>query len=336
MSIPSWVWAVTIVAFVAIITLDLYVVARNPRDPSLRECTIWVSCYLALAVLFGLVLLAVTGPQHSGEFFAGWITEYSLSMDNLFVFLLIMNKFAVPRIYRQTVLLIGIIVALVLRGIFIAVGAEAVSRFDWTFYLFGAFLLYTAWKVLREDDSEEEFSENAVLRVVRRVVPSTAQYHGVKLLVRSDARLMVTPMLIVMVAIGTTDLLFAVDSIPAIFGLTQEPFLVFTANAFALMGLRQLFFLIGGLLDRLVHLSKGLALILAFIGVKLILEALHHQGVAWAPEVPILVSLGVIVGTLAVTTVASLITSRRRLVGPVLHTSVHPNRPGEAVAQPGS
>ncbi|MGH8964848.1 MAG: TerC/Alx family metal homeostasis membrane protein, partial [Actinomycetes bacterium] len=207
--------------------------------------------------------------------------------------------------------LVGIVIALMLRGIFIALGAEAISRFDWMFYLFGAFLIYTAWKLLRHGDEEEEFQENRVLRLVRRVLPSTPEYDGARMTTVVDGRRLVTPMLIVMVAIGTTDLLFAVDSIPAIFGLTQEPFLVFTANAFALMGLRQLFFLIGGLLDRLVYLSKGLAIILAFIGLKLIMEAAHHHGVAWAPEVPILVSLGVIIGTLAITTVASLLKSRR-------------------------
>jgi tellurite resistance protein TerC len=218
----------------------------------------------------------------------------------------------VPRDYRQKVLLIGIVLALVLRGIFIALGAEAIARFDWMFYLFGAFLIYTAWKLIRHDESdEEEFQENRALRIVKRTMPSTDQYDGARMTTIVDGKRLVTPMLIVMVAIGTTDLLFAVDSIPAIFGLTQEPYLVFTANAFALMGLRQLFFLIGGLLDRLVYLSKGLAFILAFIGVKLILEALHHHGVAWAPEIPIVVSLGVIVGTLAVTTVASLAKSRR-------------------------
>ena len=329
MSVPTWVWALTIAAFLTVVALDLVLIVRNPREPSMRECLAWVGCYVALAVAFGLVLLAVAGADYSGEFFAGWITEYSLSMDNLFVFLLIMSKFAVPRQYRQTVLLIGILVALVLRGVFIAIGAEAIARFDWTFYLFGAFLLYTAWKVLREGDSEEEeFSENAVLRTVRRVVPSTDQYHGVKLITRVGARRVVTPMLIVMVAVGTTDLLFAVDSIPAIFGLTQQPFIVFAANAFALMGLRQLFFLIGGLLDRLVYLSKGLGVILAFIGVKLILEALHHHGVSWAPEVPIRVSLGVIVITLTVTTVASVITSRRRTPEPVPSPEAQPAASG--------
>jgi TerC family integral membrane protein len=311
MTIPTWVWIVTIAAFLAVIAFDFYLVARNPRDPSMRESTIWVVVYVALAIAFGFGLVLFAGPQPGGEFFAGWITEYSLSVDNLFIFVLIMSRFAVPRQYRQKVLLIGIVLALALRGIFIALGAEAISRFDWMFYLFGAFLIYTAWKLIKHGDEDEEFKENRALLLVRKVVPSTDQYEGARLTTVIGGRRLVTPMLIVMVAIGTTDLLFALDSIPAIFGLTQEPYLVFTANAFALMGLRQLFFLIGGLLDRLVYLSKGLSVILAFIGVKLILEAMHHHGVAWAPEVPILVSLAVIVGTLAVTTVASLAKSRR-------------------------
>jgi tellurite resistance protein TerC len=311
MTIPTWVWIATIAAFLAVIAFDFYLVARNPRDPSMRESTIWVVVYVALAIAFGFGLVLFAGPQPGGEFFAGWITEYSLSVDNLFIFVLIMSRFAVPRQYRQKVLLIGIVLALALRGIFIALGAEAISRFDWMFYLFGAFLIYTAWKLIKHGDEDEEFKENRALLLVRKVVPSTDQYEGARLTTVIDGRRLVTPMLIVMVAIGTTDLLFALDSIPAIFGLTQEPYLVFTANAFALMGLRQLFFLIGGLLDRLVYLSKGLSVILAFIGVKLILEAMHHHGVAWAPEVPILVSLAVIVGTLAVTTVASLAKSRR-------------------------
>jgi tellurite resistance protein TerC len=310
LNLPVWVWLATIGGFGLILALDFWLVARNPREPSFKECVGWVSFYVGLAVAFGVGLLVLSGPAHGGEFFAGWITEYSLSVDNLFVFLLIMSRFRVPRQYRQKVLLIGIILALLMRGGFIAAGAEAVARFDWLFYVFGAFLVYTAWKLIGHEDEEAEFSENIALRTVRRVLPTTDTYHGARLTVHHGRR-MVTPMLIVMVAIGTTDLLFALDSIPAIFGLTKEPYLVFTANAFALMGLRQLFFLIGGLLDRLVYLSKGLSVVLAFIGVKLILEALHHDGVSWAPEIPILVSLGVIVGTLAITTVLSLIKSAR-------------------------
>jgi len=294
LDLPVWVWAATLGGLALVIAFDFYLVWRRPHEPTFRESVVWVSFYVALAVLFGLGLVLFAGPKHGGEFFAGWITEYSLSVDNLFVFVLIMTRFAVPREQRQKVLIVGILLALLLRGVFIALGAEAIQRFDWLFYVFGAFLIYTAWKLVAHSESEEaEFSENAALRAVRRVFPSAS------------------PLLIVMVAVGTTDLLFAVDSIPAIFGLTQDPFLVLTANAFALMGLRQLFFLVGGLLDRLVHLSKGLAVVLAFIGLKLILEAMHHHGVSWAPEIPIVVSLGVIVMTLAITTVWSLHTSRK-------------------------
>jgi tellurite resistance protein TerC len=312
MNIPLWLWLVTGAGLAAIICADFYVISRKPRDPSLRECTLWIGCYVTMAAVFGLGIFVFGGSQYGGEFFAGWITEYSLSVDNLFVFVLIMASFSVPREYRQKVLSIGIVIALLMRGVFILVGYQAISRFDWLFYVFGAFLVYTAWKLaVQGDDDEEEFKENAMLRLAKRFLPATDTYSGAAITTKVGGRRMVTPMLIVMVAIGTTDLLFALDSIPAIFGLTKEPYLVFTANAFALMGLRQLFFLIGGLLDRLVYLSIGLAVILGFIGVKLVLEALHHDGVAWAPEIPILVSLGIIVGTLAVTTVASLVKGRR-------------------------
>ncbi|MCT2588063.1 TerC family protein [Actinophytocola gossypii] len=310
MNVPLWLWLVTIIGLTAVICFDFYLISRNPRDPSLKECTVWIGCYVGLAILFGLGILVFEGAQFGGEFFAGWITEYSLSVDNLFVFVIIMSSFAVPRQYRQKVLSIGIVLALLMRGLFIMVGYEAITRFDWLFYVFGAFLVYTAWKLMTHSDDEEEFKENAMLRVAKRFLPATDSYDGARVTTKVDGRRMVTPMLIVMVAIGTTDLLFALDSIPAIFGLTKEPYLVFTANAFALMGLRQLFFLIGGLLDKLVYLSYGLSVVLGFIGVKLVMEALHHDGVSWAPEIPIMVSLGVIVGTLAITTIASLLKVR--------------------------
>ncbi|WP_066366193.1 TerC family protein [Herbidospora mongoliensis] len=310
MNLPAWVWLATVAGFALVLAFDFWLVARNPHEPSFRECVGWVVFYVGLAAAFGVGLWILWGGDHGGEFFAGWITEYSLSVDNLFVFLIIMSRFQVPRQYRQKVLLIGIVIALVMRGAFIAAGAGAISRFDWLFYIFGAFLIYTAWKLVGHEEDEAEFSENIALRTVRRILPSTDKYQGAQMTARINGRRVVTPMLIVMVAIGTTDLLFALDSIPAIFGLTREPYIVFTANAFALMGLRQLFFLIGGLLDRLVYLSKGLSVVLAFIGVKLIMEALHHDGVSWAPEIPISVSLGVILGTLVITTIASLIKTR--------------------------
>jgi tellurite resistance protein TerC len=238
-----------------------------------------------------------------------------------------MSAFAVPKENQHKVLLVGIVLALVLRGFFIAVGAAAISAFSWIFYFFGVFLLYTAWK-LATHDGAGEFEENVALRVAKRLLPTTSEYDGARIVTRVDGRRLFTPMLIVMVAIGTTDLLFALDSIPAIFGLTKEPYLVFTANAFALMGLRQLYFLLGGLLDRLVYLGYGLAFVLGFIGVKLILEALHSnelsfinggEHIEWAPEVPIWLSLGVIIVTLAITTVASLVKVRR---DPAAHREV--------------
>lgn len=309
MNVPLWVWLATIGGFIAVVAFDFVLVARKPHEPSFRECAVWTVFYVTLALTFGLGVLWSAGGQYSGEFYAGWLTEYSLSVDNLFIFVIIMSAFKVPRKYQQEVLLIGIILALIMRGIFIALGAGAISRFDWIFYFFGAFLIYTAIGLLRHD-STGEFTENRVLRFVKRVLPTTETYEGSRLTTRIDGRRLFTPMLIVMVAIGTTDLLFALDSIPAIFGLTKEPYLVFTANAFALMGLRQLYFLIGGLLNRLVYLSVGLAAVLGFIGIKLIVEALHEDGVSWAPEVPILISLGVIVGTLAITTMLSLLRTR--------------------------
>jgi tellurite resistance protein TerC len=273
-----------------------------------------------MAIVFGIAVTFFSGPRYGGEFFAGWLTEYSLSVDNLFVFVIIMARFRVPRPYQQKVLLIGIVLALLMRGIFIAAGAAAIQRFIWVFYLFGAFLIYTAIKLATHRDDEEEYKENALVRWTRRVLPVSQRFDGAKMSTRIDGKRMFTPMLVVMIAIGTTDLLFALDSIPAIFGLTKEPFLVFTANVFALMGLRQLYFLIGGLLDRLVYLSIGLSVVLGFIGVKLVMEALHENNLPFLnngehidaiPAIPIWLSLTVIIGTLGVTTVLSLLKSRR-------------------------
>jgi len=322
-SVPTWVWLVTVVGVLGLLVFDFYAHVRTPHEPTFRESATWSVVYVVLALVFGVGLLLVWGPSHGGEYFAGYVTEKSLSVDNLFVFLIIMTRFQVPRAYQQKVLLVGVAIALALRGLFIAAGAAAIAHFSWVFYIFGAFLIYTAVKLAREDhDSEapQEFKENRLLRFVRRVVPSSSEYHGDRLTVVKDGRRLVTPMLIVMIAIGSTDVLFALDSIPAIFGLTKEPYIVFTTNAFALMGLRQLYFLLGGLLERLVYLSEGLAIILGFIGVKLVLEALHTnelpfvnggEHVAWAPEIPIWLSLTFILGTLTVATVASLLATRR-------------------------
>ncbi len=322
MNIPVWVWVATIVALIALLAFDLIIIGRRPHEPTMREATLWVVFYVTLALLFGLGILATAGARYAGEFYAGWLTEYSLSVDNLFVFVIIMGRFAVPRKYQQEVLLFGIILALVMRGIFIALGAAVIAQFIWVFYIFGAFLIYTAVKFATHGPEEdEEFKENILLRAARRLFPVTDSYHGAQLTTKTaDGRRHFTPMLIVMIAIGTTDLVFALDSIPAIFGLTQEAYLVFTANVFALMGLRQLYFLLGGLLDRLTYLTYGLAIVLGFIGVKLVLEALHENNlpfinggehVEWAPTVPIWLSLTVIISTLAITTVASLIKTAR-------------------------
>ena len=318
---PSWFQVSTLAVLGVLLLADLLLVARRPRVPSMTECSLWVAAYVGLAAVFAAVMGVVGGGDLAGQFVAGWLTEYSLSVDNLFVFVIIMSRFAVPRGYQQAVLMLGIILSLLLRGVFIAVGAAAVERFSWVFYLFGGFLVFTAVQLLRSSDDDGEFEENVLIRLVRRVLPVAPDYHGSRLTARLDGRRVLTPMMIVFLAIGSTDLLFALDSIPAIFGLTQDPFVVYTATIFALMGLRQLYFLLGGLLERLVYLSLGLSLILAFIGVKLVLEALHAnelafvnggEPVSWAPAVPTEVSLGVIVAVLALTTVASLVGARRK------------------------
>ncbi|MER7843558.1 TerC family protein [Kitasatospora sp. NPDC096077] len=313
MDVSVTMWATTIGVLIALIVADFFIGGRKPHEVSIKEAGIWTVVWIVLALLFGGFLWWHSGARPAGEFFAGYITEKSLSVDNLFVFILIMGKFAVPRIYQQRVLMFGVIIALVLRAVFIAGGAALVTQFSWVFFIFGAFLIWTAWKLIKEaraDEEEEEFEENRLLKSITRRFPSTDTYHGTKLFIVENGRRLITPMLIVMLAIGTTDVLFALDSIPAIFGLTQDPYIVFTANAFALMGLRQLYFLIGGLLKKLVHLSYGLSVILGFIGVKLVLHAAHEAG-AHVPEIGIPFSLGFIVVVLAVTTVTSLMASKK-------------------------
>ncbi len=326
MHVTTLTWGITLAILLAMLALDLAIIGRRPHEPSIKESGIWVGVYVGLAILFGLFVWWEWGGQFGGEFFAGWLTEYSLSVDNLFVFVIIMARFAVPRIYQQKVLLIGIVLALVMRGAFIVAGAAVLNRFIWVFYIFGLFLMYTAAKLFSHgSDDETDFKENPLIRWSRKVLPISKNFDGANMTThapdkRGVSKKMFTPMLIVMIAIGTTDLVFALDSIPAIFGLTKEPYIVFTANVFALMGLRQLYFLLGGLLDRLVYLSIGLAIVLGFIGVKLILEALHENNVPfinggepvhWAPHIPIWLSLSIIVGTLLVATVASLAKSAR-------------------------
>ena len=318
MEVHLYTWIITVVVFVTILAIDVLIIGRRPHEPSMKEAGIFIAIYVTLAVLFGFGVWAIAGARYAGEFFAGWITEYSLSVDNLFIFLVILTKLKVPRHLQQFALLVGIILALIFRGIFIAVGAAVINLFSWVFFIFGAFLIWTAVKLYsdyrKHEEDTDELPDNAALRFVRRRFNATNDYRGTKLTVVEDGKRLITPMLIVIVALGSTDLLFALDSIPAIYGLTQEPYLVFAANVFALMGLRQLYFLLGGLLRRLVYLSVGLAVILGFIGVKLILHALHHYHLAdWAPwdgEIPIWVSLTVIIVTLTITTVASLVKSK--------------------------
>ena len=293
------VWEVTIAALLAVLAFDLALaVIRRNKETSMKEAAAWTIFYVSAAIAFGYSLGVWNTTQSRGEFFAGWITEYSLSVDNLFIFILILARFKIDKTKQQLVLLIGIIMALILRGIFIALGSAAISRFSWVFYIFGAFLLYTAYKLINES-GEKEWKEGKLITWFRKKGAS--------------------PLTIVLVAIAFTDLIFALDSIPAIFGLTKDPYIVFTANAFALMGLRQLYFLLGGLMNKLVYLTQGLAIILGFIGVKLIIEAIHGGGThkilgVEIPEISTQFSLAVIVGTLVTTTIASLIVSSKSKV----------------------
>jgi tellurite resistance protein TerC len=316
------VWWTTVLVTTAILLFDVLVIGRRPHEPSAKETSLALTFYVALAIAFGVGVLLLSGARYGGEFFAGWLTEYSLSVDNLFIFIVIMGKLAVPRELQQSALLVGIVLALVLRGIFIAVGAAAIHEFSWVFYLFGAFLVLTAVNLAREGGEEEGgYDEPRLVAWVRRRLRFSDTWNGARLTVRKDGSRVFTPMFVVVLTLGVTDLLFALDSIPAIYGLTSEPYLVLTANIFALMGLRQLYFLIGGLLTRLVYLSYGLSFLLLFIGVKLVLHAMHEntlpfvnggERVSWAPDIPIWLSLVVIVATLAVTTVASLASDRFR------------------------
>jgi tellurite resistance protein TerC len=293
------VWEITIAALLAVLALDLALaVIRRNKETSMKEAAAWTIFYVSAAIAFGYSLGVWNTTQARGEFFAGWITEYSLSVDNLFIFILILARFKIDKTKQQLVLLVGIIMALILRGIFIALGSAAISRFSWVFYIFGAFLLFTAYKLISET-GEKEWKEGKLITWFRKKGAS--------------------PLTIVLVAIAFTDLIFALDSIPAIFGLTKDPYIVFTANAFALMGLRQLYFLLGGLMNKLIYLTQGLAIILGFIGVKLIIEAIHGGGThkilgVEIPEISTQFSLIVIVGTLITTTIASLFVSSKSKV----------------------
>jgi tellurite resistance protein TerC len=318
--IPPWLEIGSLIAMGVVIVADLVLAYRRPHVPGIRESAVWIGFYVFLALVFAGLLLLFGGANPAGQFVAGWLTEYSLSIDNLFVFVIIMGRFSVPRKQQQSLLLGGIILALLLRAVFILLGVTLIEHFSWIFYLFGGFLLYTAVHQLvtgRQQDDDEK--ESAAIRFLRRHIPITQHYNGSALTIERDGKRMLTPILLVFLAIGTTDLLFALDSIPAIFGITQDAFLVFAANVFALMGLRQLYFLLGKLLSTLAYLSYGIAAILVFIGVKLVFHALHSNQLAfvnggnpvdWAPEFGTLTSLAVIVLAIVVAVGASLIKLR--------------------------
>ncbi len=307
MEVSSLEWGITIAATIAVLLFDVVVIARKPHEPSLRECAIALSVYVGAALAFGVFVWGYHGRQFGIEFYTGWLVEYSLSVDNLFVFIVLMAALNVPRKYQQEALMVGIILALIFRAIFIAVGYQLVENFSWVFFVFGAFLIYTAVSLVRSYRAHEEEhpEENRLVNFAQRKLNVGEEYRGLTLWWKENGVRVVSPMVIVILALGATDIMFALDSIPAIFGITQEPYLVFTANVFALMGLRQLYFLLGGLLQRLVYLSLGLAFILAWIGVKLIIHALHESHVIGF-EIPTLASLAVIIVTLAITAVLSL------------------------------
>jgi tellurite resistance protein TerC len=323
MSVEAWIWIVSIAAIAVVIIGDLIVQVRKPHEPTFKESAIQYVVYFGLALMFTLLVTEVWGSGFGGEYLAGYITEWSLSVDNLFVFLIIFTKFRVPRHLQSEALLVGIVLALILRGIFIALGAAAIENFSWVFYLFGAFLLYTAvllvWDTFKEEE-EDKVPGGKIVALIKKRFRTVDEFHGTKLTILQKGKRYITPLLLVMVAIGFTDLLFALDSIPAVYGLTSEPYIVFMANAFALLGLRQLFFLLSGLMERLKYLGVGLSIILGWIGVKLVIHALHKNELAFInggepikviPEITTELSLGVIVSTLVLTTIISLIATGR-------------------------
>jgi tellurite resistance protein TerC len=311
LDISGLTWLATIALILVLLAVDLVLAAVRPHRVGFREATAWSVFYIAVAIGFGVWFGLAYGAGYGTEYFAGYIVEKSLSVDNLFVFVIIMTTFAVPEEHQHKVLTFGILLALVMRAVFIALGATLLALFSFMFLLFGLLLIYTAVQLYRHRDEDPDVEDNVLVKTARRVLPVTEEYVGGRLVTRVDGRRVVTPLLVVLVAIGGIDLLFALDSIPAVFGVTEEPYIVFAANAFALLGLRALFFLVKGLLDRLVYLSTGLSLILAFIGVKLILHWAHVDIDSRVPEIPTPVSLGVIVVVLAVVTVASLVKTRR-------------------------
>ncbi|MBP3035113.1 TerC family protein [Arthrobacter sp. zg-ZUI100] len=332
MTVSPLIWGVTIAVILALLAFDYFFHIRKAHIPTLKEAAVWSSIYVGLAVIFGVIVFLFSGPTDGAEYFAGYITEKALSVDNLFVFLIIMASFRVPREDQQKVLLFGIVFALIARTGFIFLGAALINSFSWVFYIFGLILLITAGNLLKpEGEGDDDEANNFIIRLAKKVLPTTDHYDGDKLFTLENGKKVLTPMLLVMVAIGGTDLLFALDSIPAIFGLTQSTFIVFTATAFSLMGLRQLYFLIDGLLDRLIYLSYGLAAILAFIGVKLVLHALHENTLPFingGEHVPVVeistgLSLSVILGVLVITVIASLVSPAGKATAAVNNARRH-------------
>jgi tellurite resistance protein TerC len=309
MDVSLTIWAVTIAAILLLIVIDLLTVSAKPHEVKFKEAMTWSLFYIGIAIAFGIWIWQRYGATSGTEYFAAYLVEKSLSVDNLFVFVIILAQFAVPSIYHQRILMIGVILALVLRGIFIAVGAAALAAFSFTFVIFGAILIWTGVGLFKHWDEDPEPNDNAIVKRIRSKIRMVDEFHGSKLFIKQNGVRFATPMFLVMIAIGSTDLLFALDSIPATFGVTSEPFLVFAANAFALLGLRALYFLVKGLLDRLIYLSLGLSIILMFIGVKLIMTFLHEQYDS-IPKISTPVGLGVIGGILVVSTVASIIKSK--------------------------
>lgn len=325
LDVPYWVWLITLVAIGGLLAFDFFFHVRKAHIPTLREAAVWSAIYVGIALLFGVLVLVFGGPVWGVEYFQGYVLEKALSVDNLFVFLIIMGSFAVPREDQQKVLLFGIVFALFARSAFIFAGMAMIQHFSWTFYLFGLILIITAGRLLAPEKEGDDEADNFIIRIAKRLLPTTDHYDGDKLTTFENGRRVLTPMLLVMVAIGGTDILFALDSIPAIYGVTKHVYLVFTATAFSLMGLRQLYFLIDGLLDRLVFLKYGLSLILGFIGVKLVLEALHENTLPFingGHHVNVYtfdpyLSLAIIAGVLTITIVASMLSPKGKVLSAV-------------------
>ncbi len=322
---PLWIWGLTILVIIGLLAFDFFFHVRKAHEPTIREAALWSAIYVGLALIFGVIVLIFGGPTMGSEYFAGYITEKALSVDNLFVFLVIIGSFAVPRQDQQKVLLFGIVFALIARSAFIFAGKALIENFSFMFYLFGLILLVTAGKLLTPEKEGDDEANNFIIRLAKKYLRTTDHYDGDKLFTYENGKRVLTPMLLVMVAIGGTDVLFALDSIPAIYGLTTDVYIVFTATAFSLMGLRQLYFLIEGLLDRLIYLKYGLSLVLGFIGVKLVLEALHTNQLPFINDgenVPVFTftaatSLPVIIGLLTITVLVSLYSKRGRIASAV-------------------